>query len=104
MDGAQVEGAVTEYLQPLLENKIDTLLLGCTHYPPFLRPPLIDKVAGGNVRIVDPAPFIARKAEGSGPPNLPAWVPIKAASFGSVPGRGTFRGLPGACCGRKFRR
>jgi len=65
VDGAQVEGAVTEYLQPLLENKIDTLLLGCTHYP-FLRP-LIDKVAGGNVRIVDPAPFIARKAEGIWP-------------------------------------
>ena len=25
-----------EYLQPLIEANIDTLVLGCTHYPPFV--------------------------------------------------------------------
>ena len=27
------ESIVREYLSPLMENEIDTLVLGCTHYP-----------------------------------------------------------------------
>ncbi len=61
VDDGEVERAVREYLRPLLDKKIDTLLLGCTHYP-FLRS-LLEKVVGSHVRIVDPAPFIALKAE-----------------------------------------
>lgn len=45
--------AVEEYLTPLLEQGIDTLLLGCTHYP-FLVPE-IREVAGPELRLVDPA-------------------------------------------------
>jgi glutamate racemase len=41
------------YLRPLLDRGIDTLLLGCTHYP-ILRA-TIRGVAGGDVRIVDSA-------------------------------------------------
>ncbi len=55
--------------------------MGCTHYPPFLRPPLIDKVAGGNVRIVDPAPFIARKAEGIWPPQFAGLGAYQGSEF-----------------------
>lgn len=62
---AETERAVREYLLPLLERKIETLLLGCTHYP-FLQP-LLEKVVGSGVRIVDPAPFIALKAEKTWP-------------------------------------
>ena len=50
--------AVQEYLTPLLEQDIDTLLLGCTHYP-FLRP-LIEEFVGPNVQIVDPAATLAQ--------------------------------------------
>jgi glutamate racemase len=41
------------YLRPLRSRHIDTLILGCTHYP-FLRPQ-IAAAAGPGVRLVDPA-------------------------------------------------
>jgi glutamate racemase len=41
------------YLKPLVDVGIDTLVLGCTHYP-ILRP-TIEKVVGENVTIVDSA-------------------------------------------------
>ncbi len=44
--------AVEEYVRPLLP-RVDTLLLGCTHYP-LLRP-VIDAVVGPSVRVVDSA-------------------------------------------------
>jgi len=44
---------VREYIKPLLDWGIDTLLLGCTHYP--LLKGAIGKVAGTDVRLVDSA-------------------------------------------------
>ena len=41
------------YLQDLIRYKIDSLILGCTHYP--LLKNSIKKVMGDNVNIVDPA-------------------------------------------------
>jgi glutamate racemase len=42
-----------EYLAPLLRAEVDTLVLGCTHYPLLKR--AIQKVAGARVRLVDSA-------------------------------------------------
>lgn len=42
------------YLDGLLANHIDTLVLGCTHYP--LLSTAIQRVAGPSVRLVDSAP------------------------------------------------
>ncbi len=47
-----------EYLEPLLTEGIDTLVLGCTHYP-LLRP-LLQEVTGPEVRIIDSATAVAR--------------------------------------------
>ncbi len=41
------------YLAPLLEEKVDTLVLGCTHYP-LLRP-VIEQVMGPETAIIDSA-------------------------------------------------
>lgn len=41
------------YLKNLMENNIDTLILGCTHYP--LLEPSIKKVIGDKINIVNPA-------------------------------------------------
>ncbi len=49
-----------EYLRPLLAEKIDTLVLGCTHYP--LLKPLLQEVAGTKVRLVDSAEAMAEQA------------------------------------------
>jgi glutamate racemase len=42
-----------EYLEPMLEAEIDTLVLGCTHYP--LLKPLLRDVLGSSVRLIDSA-------------------------------------------------
>ena len=41
------------YLDPVVEAGVDTLVLGCTHYP--LLAPLIQEVAGPGIRLVDSA-------------------------------------------------
>ncbi len=46
------------YLDPLLEQGVDTLILGCTHYP-LLRS-LMRQVAGESVTLVNPANDTAR--------------------------------------------
>lgn len=54
-DGLRAETVVRGYLEPLFaeDASIDTLLLGCTHYP-LLRP-VIERVAGPRVHVVDSA-------------------------------------------------
>jgi len=47
-----------EYLLPLKEKNIDTLVLGCTHYP--LLADTIKRVMGDNVRLVSSATEIAK--------------------------------------------
>lgn len=47
-----------EYLRPLLRKKIDTLILGCTHYP--LLKKAISQVAGKKVALVDSAECCAQ--------------------------------------------
>ncbi|WP_435628549.1 glutamate racemase [Candidatus Ferrigenium straubiae] len=57
--GARTRALLEQYVLPLLERQADTLVLGCTHYP-FLAP-LIRKIAGPSVAIVDPSAAIARE-------------------------------------------
>jgi glutamate racemase len=49
------------YLQPLMDATIDTLVLGCTHYP--LLAPIIADVVGPDVTLVDSANETARAVE-----------------------------------------
>ncbi len=42
-----------EYLAPFMHDEIDTLVLGCTHYP--LLKPLIGEIVGRSVRLIDSA-------------------------------------------------
>ncbi len=59
LDGPEAEATVRASLQPLLDAGADTIVLGCTHYP-FLQP-LIERLAGPEVKIIDPAPAVARQ-------------------------------------------
>jgi len=49
-----------EYLRPVLAQDIDTLVLGCTHYP--LLTPLLQEVAGPEVTLIDSAQAMAERA------------------------------------------
>lgn len=53
LESEETRAAVAEYLTPLMAEQIDTLVLGCTHYP-FLAP-VIQEFAGEGVKLVDPA-------------------------------------------------
>lgn len=55
LDGRRAESVLRAYLEPLLRDtpQIDTLLLGCTHYP-LLRP-VIEGIVGKRVAVVDSA-------------------------------------------------
>lgn len=52
------ETVVAEYLQPMKEQGVDTLMLGCTHYP-LLRP-IISEYMGEDVALVDVGEQCAR--------------------------------------------
>jgi glutamate racemase len=51
-----------EYLAPLLRQRIDTLVLGCTHYP--LLKPAIRKVVGDGIALIDSAESCAALPQG----------------------------------------
>ncbi|MFA6306432.1 MAG: glutamate racemase [Patescibacteria group bacterium] len=48
-----------KYLRPLKVKQIDTLILGCTHYPLMVED--IKRIMGKNVKIIDPATVAAEK-------------------------------------------
>ncbi len=53
LDGEVTDKIVWQYLEPLVEEGVDTLVLGCTHYP-LLRE-AIGKFLGEKVKLVDSA-------------------------------------------------
>ncbi|HYA27771.1 MAG TPA: glutamate racemase [Acidobacteriota bacterium] len=60
-DNAVVEMTVKAYLGSLKQSGIDTLILGCTHYPLLKR--AIRKFMGSAVRLVDSAEETAKEVE-----------------------------------------
>jgi glutamate racemase len=48
-------------LLPMLEEGVDSIVLGCTHYPLVI--PMIKKIVGEKIRVFDPAPAVARQVE-----------------------------------------
>jgi glutamate racemase len=56
-DDPVTEQVAERYLRPLLDAGIDTLVLGCTHYP--LLVPVLKRVAGPDVTLVDSAESVA---------------------------------------------
>lgn len=59
LDSPTTRVIIETALQPMLEREIDTVVLGCTHYPFVI--PLIQEIVGPGVRVIDPAPAIARQ-------------------------------------------
>lgn len=57
-DHPATELVAREYLQPLIDRKVDVLVLGCTHYP--LLKPLLSRVMGPDVTLIDSAAETAR--------------------------------------------
>lgn len=61
LEGTETRRILEDALLPMLEKNIDTVVLGCTHYPFVI--PLIQRIVGESVRVIDPAPSVARQIE-----------------------------------------
>jgi glutamate racemase len=61
LDSPATRSILEDALLPMLEQNIDTVVLGCTHYPFVI--PLIQRIAGENVRVIDPAPAVAKQVK-----------------------------------------
>ena len=59
LNGAETRRILEKALNPMLQKGIDTVVLGCTHYPFVI--PVIQEIVGPRVRVIDPAPAVARQ-------------------------------------------
>ncbi|MFR9620510.1 MAG: glutamate racemase [Rikenellaceae bacterium] len=59
-DSAEAERVVRAVVEPMVEEGVDQIVLGCTHYPFLI--PVLERVAPG-VNIIDPSMAVARRVE-----------------------------------------
>ncbi len=58
-EGPEALAEVERCLKPMIEAGVDVVVLACTHYPALWKP--ITTVLGPGVRLIDPAPAVARQ-------------------------------------------
>lgn len=61
LQASETRAILEDALLPMLAENIDTVVLGCTHYPFVI--PLITQIVGPHVRVIDPAPAVARQVQ-----------------------------------------
>ncbi|MSP12194.1 MAG: glutamate racemase [Chloroflexi bacterium] len=92
-DSPQLRQLLHTYVSPLVARGADVLVLGCTHYPLLL--PVLQEVAGPEVRLVDPSPAVARQVQrlladsgllntAPAPPSLRAFTTGPAEPFAAL--------------------
>ncbi|MCY1205947.1 Glutamate racemase [compost metagenome] len=59
--GPDTRALLAGYVQPLLDEGCDTLILGCTHYP-FLRP-LLHQLVPDSISLIDTGAAVARQVQ-----------------------------------------
>lgn len=59
IDSPEMMAVAREYLQPLVEKEIDTLVFGCTHYPHLRR--VFEQILPAHVTYVNPAEATVRE-------------------------------------------
>jgi glutamate racemase len=59
LTGPETRRILEHALKPMLSQGIDTVVLACTHFPFVI--PLIQEIVGEKVRVIDPAPSVARQ-------------------------------------------
>lgn len=58
LEGAESQQILRSYAERLHQQEVDTVILGCTHYPLLL--PVLRPLLGDSIEIVDPAALIPR--------------------------------------------
>jgi glutamate racemase len=57
----ECEKLLREYLEPMINNHVDQIVLGCTHYPFLI--PMIQKITQNQVNVINPAIAVARHTQ-----------------------------------------
>jgi glutamate racemase len=61
LNSKEMISLLSSYLKPMVANDIDSLVLGCTHYPYLI--PHIKKIIGKKIQIIDSGEAVARQTE-----------------------------------------
>ena len=61
IDDSSTKILIKKFLDPFIQNKVDTIVLGCTHYI-FIRN-VIQKIMGSNVEIIDTGLAVAKQVK-----------------------------------------
>jgi len=61
IDSSETKQLLEKYLKPMIANKMDYLVLGCSHYPYLI--PQIKKILPNNVTIIDSGEAVARQTK-----------------------------------------
>ena len=61
LDTQRTREILEDALEPILSAGADTIVMGCTHYPFVI--PSIEAISGPGVRVIDPAPAVARQTQ-----------------------------------------
>jgi len=61
LSGSVVTQVAKRYLEPLVASRVDTVILGCTHYP--LLKPVIRNILGPRVNLIDSAKQVAMEVK-----------------------------------------
>ncbi len=61
IDSVLTRGLLLAYLQPMLDQNIDCLVLGCTHYPYLI--PLLKDILPNHITLIDSGEAVARQTK-----------------------------------------
>ena len=61
IESKQMQKLLYKYLNPLIEKNIDTLVLGCSHFPYLI--PHIKDIIGNKIKIIDSGSAVARQTK-----------------------------------------
>jgi glutamate racemase len=60
-DTPETREILEKALLPMVGEEVDSIVLGCTHYPLVI--PMIKRIVGEKIQVFDPAPAVARQVE-----------------------------------------
>ena len=61
IDSSEMKKLLSSYIKPMLEDQVDCLVLGCTHYPYLI--PQIREIVGEKVQIIDSGEAVAKQTK-----------------------------------------
>ncbi len=61
IDSLEMEKLLQSYLNPMLKDGVDCLVLGCTHYPYLI--PKIRRIIGSKIQIIDSGQAVAKQTK-----------------------------------------